>query len=325
MNSFLNSPLVTTKQVSVNRGNSFQEMRGRVVTYSRPLANAQLTRFGAEQTMTRLLIGATAAILVSCASGFAQMPSDMPALEMTSPLGIGPGSPVPPARIPLGATELASPGVSPMVSATSPLSPLGTGLSSSCRGIGVSIPEASYGQSSSAATSSTGTSSSEMGSSMAGTSYGTGISGAGTTAFDGGGMAGSASGTCAEYGSSSPANPAASGSSPSGMGSVASSAGRVGIPLGSIELGAGGLSPPGSVYSVSPPLGTTTLGSVGSMVPTVGSTASGSTTASTFGSTTASTFGSSTPGSTLPTPCPQTGMFPTPGTVSRTTGQLGTC
>jgi hypothetical protein len=47
------------------------------------------------------------------------------------------------------------------------------------------------------------------------------------------------------------ARPAASASSPPGMGS-ASSVSRIGIPLGSTELGAGGLSPPPNVLTANP-------------------------------------------------------------------------
>jgi hypothetical protein len=44
-------------------------------------------------------------------------------LGITSPLGIGPAGPVGPTRIPLGATELATPGASPILSGASPLDP----------------------------------------------------------------------------------------------------------------------------------------------------------------------------------------------------------
>jgi hypothetical protein len=85
------------------------------------------------------------------------------------------------------------------------------------------------------------------------TSFGTETSTATPTSlFDGGGMAGTASGTCASIGSSSLAGPTASASSRGGMGAV-SSVGRAGIPLGATELGSGGLSPP-SVALTSNPL-----------------------------------------------------------------------
>src|SRR6266850_1403201 len=206
--------------------------------------------------MTRFVMVTTAAVLLSCGSAFAQSP-----LGMTSPLGIGPGSPVAPTGIPMGTTELASPGVSPTTSGTSPL---GLTASTLCSGIGGSIPETSFG----------------LTTSTTGTTSGTEMSSAGTSGsnsvFDGGGTVGTASGTCAATISSSLAGPAASASSPTGMGS-ASSVGRVGIPLGSTELGAGGLSPPPTLVIPSTP-----------PISTLGSTS----------------------------PCPTTGMSPTTGTSS---------
>src|SRR3979490_3586030 len=79
----------------------------------------------------------------------------------------------------------------------------------------------------------------------------TGTSSTAAALFDGGGMAGSASGACAAIGSGSLAGPAAMASSPTGIGSV-SSVGRVGIPMGSTELGVGGLSPLPSLLTPNP-------------------------------------------------------------------------
>jgi hypothetical protein len=215
--------------------------------------------------MTRFVMAATAAVLLGCSPTFAQVSPGLPPLGMTSPLGVGTGSPVPPVRVPLGATELASPGVSPMTSITSALGPAPV-TASGCRGIGGSIAESSFGLgtstmgSSATQMSSVTGSSSGMGSSMSGTSSGTGVSTAGTstssTAFDGGGMAGSASGTCPSGGASL-AGPAASASSPTGMGSGLTGA-RVGIPMGSTELGAGGLSPVPAVPTTNPSMSTVT-------------------------------------------------------------------
>ena len=144
-------------------------------------------------------------------------------LGMTSPLGIGPAPAVPRTGIPMGATELSSPGVSPMTSGTSPLG-AAPGNITTC---------------------------SSIGGSFSGT---TGTSGSSTT-FDGGGM-GNASGTCAGLASGPSAGPASSASSPTGMG-LGSPVGRLGIPLGSTELGVGGLSPPPDVSSTpSAPLST---------------------------------------------------------------------
>src|SRR5262245_34848281 len=175
--------------------------------------------------MTRLLMLAMTAALLGCGSASAQIggatsPGASP-LGMTSPLGIGPAAPVAPTGIPLGATELASPGVSPMTSGVSPVVPA-IGGATACSGAG-------------AVGGSTGIAN-------------PGTSGS-TTIFDGGGLGGSASGTCA---ASSPSmGPAASASSPTGMGS-ASAVGRAGIPLGSTELNVGGLSPPPDVLTPNP-------------------------------------------------------------------------
>jgi hypothetical protein len=211
--------------------------------------------------MTRLFVAAMAAAVLGCGSAAAQVggtgitPGSSP-LGMTSPLGIGPGAPVARTGIPLGATEMGSLGVSPLTSGTSPLG-LTTSSIATCSGFGGSLPQASFGSPS--ATSGT---TSGMSTSMTGTSAGTGMSAAGTAStsvFDGGGMAGSASGTCAAIGGSSLAGPAASASSPTGMAS-ASSVARVGIPLGSTELGAGGLSPPSVALIPNSSAPTSTLG-----------------------------------------------------------------
>ena len=85
---------------------------------------------------------------------------------------------------------------------------------------------------------------------MPGTSSGAGTS-TPTSPFDGGGMTGTASGACASIGSSSLAGPVASAPLGGGMGS-GSSVGRVGIPLGSTEMGGGGLSPPSVALTTNP-------------------------------------------------------------------------
>jgi len=166
-----------------------------------------------------------AALLGSGSASAQSGASSPPALGATSPLGIGPTSPVAPTGLPLGAIELATPGVSPMTSGASPLAPA-AGSTTTCSGIGAS---------------SAGTSSS-------------------SAIFDGGGMTGTVSGTCAAIDSSSIV-PAASASSPGGMGS-AQSVGRVGIPLGSTELGAGGLSPPPDLSIANPSAPVSTQGSI---------------------------------------------------------------
>jgi hypothetical protein len=237
--------------------------------------------------MRSTLIVSALAALFACNPAFAQVggtASPVPSLSPTSPLGLGPGSPVAPTGIPMGATELNTPGVSPMLGTST------IGSVTQCSGIGGSMPQTSFGSppmSYGAGTSSPGTTAG-VGGSMTGTSYGTGMSNAGTSAsavlFDGGGISGTASGTCSTAAGSSLAGPAASASSPTLMGTAASG-GRVGIPMGATELGAGGLSPPLTLP-----------------VP-------------------ASSASVLTSGSTLP--CPTTGMSPTTTTPS-TTGMATT-
>ena len=96
--------------------------------------------------MTRFAV-ATAAVLLGCGSAYAQVGMNIspgPPLGMTSPLGVGPGSPVARTSIPMGATELATPGVSPTISGTSPMTPA-TSTVTTCGGIGGSLPQASFG------------------------------------------------------------------------------------------------------------------------------------------------------------------------------------
>jgi hypothetical protein len=189
-------------------------------------------RSGKKPTLTRSLIVAMTATLLVCSPAFAQVGGSdaAPGLGITSPLGIGPGSPVAPTGMPLGATELASPGVSPSVSSMA--------LS--------------------------GTTCSGMQSSTSGSSGSTAL-------FDGGGLTGTASGACAGGGSGTLLQPAASASSPAGMGNL-SSVRPVGIPLGSTELGAGGLSPPALVFSSPSPTSLPSVTSSASTMSTIVST-----------------------------------------------------
>jgi len=196
------------------------------------------------------LLALLIAVVLANSSASAQIggigPSGSP-LGMTSPLGIGPAPAVPPTGIPMGATELSSPGVSPMTSGTSPLG-AAPGNITACSNIGGSLPQGSSG----------------MGGSMAGTSPGgamsaTGIAGS-MTLFDGGGTMGNASGTCMGVAGASNAGPSSSASSPTGMG-LGSPVARIGIPLGSTELGVGGLSPPPDVLTLNPSAPASTSGS----------------------------------------------------------------
>ncbi len=74
--------------------------------------------------MKQFLIVAAACSVLGWSPAFAQvgMITGAPApLGVTSPLGFGPGAPVGDTGIPLGATELATPGVSPSAAGTAPL------------------------------------------------------------------------------------------------------------------------------------------------------------------------------------------------------------
>src|ERR1700739_2461052 len=71
------------------------------------------------------------------------MASPTPTIGATSPLGIGTGSAVPPTGIPLGSTEIASPGVSPApTGVTGTISMPGSGTTCSTMG---SSPSGMYG------------------------------------------------------------------------------------------------------------------------------------------------------------------------------------
>jgi hypothetical protein len=185
--------------------------------------------------MPRVLIAAMQAALFGCTPVFAQvggMGSPIPAIGATSPLGMAPGSPVAPTGIPMGATELALPGVSPVPTGTTGT----TGTSTMCLAIG---------------------------------SPSSGLAGSNTN-YDGGGipvqsgtsLPGSAAtpGTCGISVSSGASSSAAASSSLPG--SVA----RTGIPLGSVEIGNAGVS---QLLVVPTPNFPSTLGS-GVPCPTTG-------------------------------------------------------
>jgi hypothetical protein len=85
--------------------------------------------------MIRTLIAAIATVLLGCGAAFFQIGTGAPVpslLGITSPLGMTPGSPVPPASTPLGTTELAAPGLSPAPAATIGM----TGNNTTCPVIG---------------------------------------------------------------------------------------------------------------------------------------------------------------------------------------------
>jgi hypothetical protein len=156
--------------------------------------------------MRRALIAATLAGLFGCNPAFAQvsgMGSPTPGIAATSPLGMAPGSPVSPTGIPMGATELTMPGISPATNGTIGLAGAGTTCSA-------------------------------MGSPASGMS--------GLSTYDGGGMGvgigTSLPGSAAICGTSNNASSTGTMSSTS-----PSTAARTGIPLGSVEIGSAGVSP----------------------------------------------------------------------------------
>src|ERR1700737_2558827 len=203
----------------------------------------------AQKTAKGILAAATVWSLCNVGAAIPQagMGPAPPPLGMTSPLGIGAAAPVGATGLPLGATELSTPGVSPMTSGSSASSAMTT----------PSVCSSTMGAMQTAA-SGIGNSTSGIPGSLPGESSATGtISGtsAPTPLFDGTGIAGTASGTCATAATAS-SSPTASASSPT-VGSR-TTVGRVGIPVGSTELGTGGLSP----------LPDTTLQSQSTVVPT---------------------------------------------------------
>ena len=64
--------------------------------------------------LVKTTIAAAFLLMLGCGAGFAQVGATASPLGITSPLGMGAGSAVPPVGIPLGATELATPGLSPL-------------------------------------------------------------------------------------------------------------------------------------------------------------------------------------------------------------------
>lgn len=162
--------------------------------------------------MRRALIAAMLAALLGANPVLAQvggMGSPIPAINATSPFGIVPGSSVAPTGIPLGATELASPGLSPASTATIGM----TGNGTTCSAVA--------GQPS--------------GMSSSNTSFVGGGMGFGTaTALQG---SAAASVVCGTNSGSTVSSSAATSSPSPGVAS------RAGIPLGSVEIGNPGLSP----------------------------------------------------------------------------------
>jgi hypothetical protein len=173
--------------------------------------------------MKRLLIAAVACSLLACGPALAQvgMITGAPAqLGVTSPLGLGPGASVGATGIPLGATELATPGVSPNAAGTAALGSMTA--STACSGIGASAqPTTSIPGTSGMATSTAPNAMTTTGAITSGTPVPVPL-------FDSTGLSGNASGTCVSGTAMSSSSATASASSPTGLGST--TVGRVGIP-----------------------------------------------------------------------------------------------
>src|ERR1700738_5106750 len=119
-------------------------------------------------SMRRLLVTTTVSVFLGCNTALAQVTVGTGApvpLGVTSPLGIGPGASVGVAGIPLGATEMATPGVSPTAAGTSALGSMTAGT---CSGIGASAQPTTSSPGNSGSGSSTAGSSSATGGMSAG-------------------------------------------------------------------------------------------------------------------------------------------------------------
>src|SRR3977135_3552873 len=89
-------------------------------------------------SMRRLIVTTTVSVLLGCSTAWAQVTVGTGApvpLGITSPLGMGPGASVGVTGIPLGATEMATPGVSPTAAGTAALGSMTAGT---CSSIGAS-------------------------------------------------------------------------------------------------------------------------------------------------------------------------------------------
>src|SRR6266849_5120222 len=219
--------------------------------------------FKRRMTMRFSLIAAILPALVVCNAATAQvsgMASPTPTMGATSPLGIGTGSAVSQTGIPLGSTEIASPGVSPAPTVTGTIAMPSSGTT--CSTLGTS-PSSMFGSTASfdgggmaagsAAPATAATSGMSTSSGMSATSGMSTTSGMLETS----GM----SGMCGSGSSSIAASSTPSSTSPTTPGGAA----RTGLPLGSTEIGNLGVSS-GAVVptpSVLPTIGSAPL------VPTV--------------------------------------------------------
>jgi hypothetical protein len=221
-----------------------------------------------ESSTRPLLIVATAWSLLCAGPAFAQIDDPLtgtPSLGVTSPLGMGAGASVGATGIPLGSTEIASPGVSPAPSGvTGTIARPGSGAITSsgttCSTVGTT-PSGMYG--STATYDGGGTAAGTAAPATAATSGATATSGPSTTfgTLDTSGL----SGACGSGSSSIASSSTPTSTSPTTPGGAA----RTGIPLGSTEINNLGVSSAAAV----PMIGVFPItGSVGSLVPSIPTT-----------------------------------------------------
>src|ERR1700704_515897 len=242
------------------------------------------------------LIAAVLPALFVCNVAMAQVggtATPTPTMGATSPLGVTSGSSVSPTGIPMGATEIASPGVSPMpTTSTGTIAMPGSGTTCSTSG---TSPSGMFGSTASfdgggtavgAATPATAATSGATAMSGTSTSTSSGISATSGMSTTSGMMETSGlSGMCGSGSSSIASSSTPTSTSPTTPGGAA----RTGLPLGSTEIGNLGVSSAAAVPTISvlPTLGTAPL------VPTMPTVTS----PATVSTTTTSTVGSALPGS----------------------------
>jgi hypothetical protein len=184
-----------------------------------------------------LIVAVIPALVLCNSAAMAQvtgMASPTPSIEATSPLGLGTGAGVSQTGIPLGATEIASPGISPAPGATGAMSMPGSGTT--CSTLGAS-PSGMFGS----------TSSYDGGGIAVGSvAPATGAT-SGMSAMPGMVQAAGASGMCGAGSSGVVSSSTPTSTSPTTPGGGA----RTGIPLGSIEIGNLGVSTAAPVPMVS--------------------------------------------------------------------------
>src|SRR5216683_4114821 len=187
------------------------------------------------------LIAAVLPALFVCNGAMAQvsgMAAPTPTMGATSPLGLGMGSSVSPTGIPMGATEIASPGVSPMpTSVTGAIAMPGSGTTCSTAG---TSPSGMYGSTATydgggtaAGAAMPATAATSGATAMSATSTSSGISAtSGMPTTSGMPETSGMSGMCGSGSSSIASSSTPTSTSPTTPGGAA----RTGIPLGSMEI-----------------------------------------------------------------------------------------